>query len=317
VYVGSCNGVFHAVELRTGRVRWETKVSPDSDQYFFHGDPLIAGAVIVAGADRPTGASIHALDRATGRELWKHPVGRGVNGPIAGSGGRAYAARFEGQLLSLDIGSGDLRWAVDLKISGMEGPAAGGGRVFAGTVDGTLHGLNAETGRQEWGINLGAPVSTTVTVSTADLYLGTADGAVHHVDANRGAVLGSRKLDPMLKPTSVPVRTVDSVLVLLADQAADYRAVVSLAPGLDNVRWRVAADKNWTTSRIFVWGDVIVLGTASGNVDAYCATTGVPAWSRNIKGPVRSVGGAEDILLVGTRNGDLYAMRAPRSCDAK
>jgi outer membrane protein assembly factor BamB len=317
VYIGSCNGIFRALELKTGRVRWETKVSPDSAQYFFHGDPLVAGDVIVAGADRPTGASIHALDRATGRELWKHPVGRGVNGPIAGGGGRAYAARFDGQLLSLDVGSGKLRWAVDLKISGMEGPAAGGGRVFAGTVDGVLHGLNPETGREEWGINLGAPVSTTVTVSTTDLYVGTADGAVHRVDANRGTLLASRKLDPMLKPTSVPVRTADAVLVLLADQSADYRAVVSLDPALDNVRWRIAADKNWTTSRILVWGDVIVLGTPAGNVHAYCAKTGVPAWSRSIKGPVRSIGGAEDILLVGTPNGDLYAMRTPRSCDAK
>ncbi|MGH9371727.1 MAG: PQQ-binding-like beta-propeller repeat protein [Vicinamibacterales bacterium] len=140
----------------------------------------------MAGADRTADASIHALDRLTGKELWRHPAGRGVNGPIAGGGGRAYAARFEGQLLSLDVGSGDLRWAVDLKISGMEGPAAGGGRVFAGTVDGVLHGLNAETGREEWGVNLGAPVSTTVTVSTADLYVGTADGAVHRVDAKPG-----------------------------------------------------------------------------------------------------------------------------------
>jgi outer membrane protein assembly factor BamB len=317
VYVGSCNGVFRGLELRTGRVRWETKVSPDSTQYFFHGDPLVADDVIVAGADRAAGASIHAFDRRTGKELWKHAAGRGVNGPIAGGAGRAYAARFEGQLLSLDVGSGDLRWAVDLKISGMEGPAAGGGRVFAGTVDGVLHALNAETGREEWGINLGAPVSTTVTVSTADLYLGTADGAVHRVDANRGTVLASQKLDPTLKPAGVPVRTVDSMLVLLVDQSADYRAVVSLDPALDNVRWRVAADKNWTTSRIFVWGDVIVLGTPSGTVDAYCAKTGVPAWSRSIKGRVRSVGGAEDILLVGTQPGDLYAMRAPRSCNAK
>ena len=317
MYVGSCNGVFRALELRTGRVRWETKVSPDSAQYFFHGDPLVAGDVIVAGADRAAGASIHAFDRLTGQELWKHAAGRGVSGPIAGGGGRAYAARSEGQLLSLDVRSGDLAWALDLKVPGYEGPAAATDRVFVGTVDGWLHALNGKTGREEWRLHLGAPVSTTVTASSGDLYVGTADSAIHRIDGARGTVFASRKLDPILKPTSVPVRTADSVLVLLADQSADYRAVVSLDPALDNVRWRVAADKNWTTSRIFVWGDVLVLGTPSGNVDAYCARTGVPAWSRSIKGRVRSVGGAEDILLVGTPGGDLYAMRAPRSCDAK
>jgi hypothetical protein len=113
------------------------------------------------------------------------------------------------------------------------------------------------------------------------------------------------------------VRTADSVLVLLTDQSADYRALVSLNPALDGLRWRVSADKTWTTTRIFVWGDVIVLGTPSGDIAAYCEKTGVLAWSRSVKGPVRAVGGAEDILLVGTRTGDLYALRAPSSCSVK
>jgi hypothetical protein len=41
---------------------WETKVSLHAVQYFFRGDPLVAGNVIVAAADRATGASIHAFD---------------------------------------------------------------------------------------------------------------------------------------------------------------------------------------------------------------------------------------------------------------
>jgi outer membrane protein assembly factor BamB len=307
--------MFRALELRTGRLRWETKVSPDSLQYFFHGDPLVAGDVIVIGADRPTGAGIHAFDQSTGRELWRYAAGRGVSGLIAGAGGRAYAAGVEGQLMSLDVGSGALRWRTDL--TGFEGPAAAGDRVFAGTVDGSLYGLNAETGREEWRLNLGAPVSTTVTASAGDLYVGTADGSMHRIDARRGTVIGSRKLDPLLVPRSVPVRTADSLLVLLTDRSADYLALVSLDPALGAVRWRASAEQNWSTSRVFVWGDVIVLGTPSGGVAAYCEKTGALAWSRTVKGPVRAIGGGDNILLAGTRSGDLYALRASRSCDVK
>jgi outer membrane protein assembly factor BamB len=197
------------------------------------------------------------------------------------------------------------------------GPAAAGARVFAGTVDGSLLALNEETGHEEWRLDLGAPVATTVIVYADNVCLGTADSAIHRIDARRGRVIASRKVDPLLKPASIPVRIADSLLVLLRDQSADYRALVSLNPAVDGIRWRVSAAKNWSTSRIFVWGDVVVLGTASGEVAAYCDKTGVPAWSRNIKGVVRSIGGADDILLVGTPSGDLYAMRAPRSCDAK
>jgi hypothetical protein len=32
---------------------------------------------------------------------------------------------------------------------------------------------------------------------------------------------------------------------------------------------------------------------------------------------VRAIGGTEDILLVGTQSGDLYALHAPRTCAAK
>ena len=118
-------------------------------RYLFHGDPLVAGDVIVAGADRATGASVHAFDRLTGKELWSHPAGRGVNGPLAGTTTHAYAFTVEGQLLSLAIDSGRVRWQMPLKGPGFEGPAVAG-RVVAGTVDGIVYGLNPLTGREEW-----------------------------------------------------------------------------------------------------------------------------------------------------------------------
>jgi outer membrane protein assembly factor BamB len=298
-------------------VRWETKVTTDSVQYFFHGDPAVARNVIVIGADRATGANIHAFDRSDGKELWKYPVGRGVNGPIAGAGEQAYAATVEGQLLSLEADSGTVRWSLPLKVPAWEGPAAAANRVFAGTVDGFLYGLNAGTGREEWRTNLGAPVTTSISASAADVYAGTADGSMHRVDARSGTVIASRKLDTNLKPSSVPMRAGESLLVLLTDKAADYRALVSLDSGLNRIRWRLAANTPWSTSRVFVWGDVVVLGTSSGQVTAYCKETGAAAWSRSVNGPVRSIGGVEDTLLVGTRTGRLYALRASRSCDAK
>lgn len=314
IFVGSCNGVFHAVELKTGRARWETKVSSGATQYFFHGDPFVAGNVIVVGADAATGGNIHAFDAATGKELWRRPAGHGVTGPITGIGYRAYAATSEGQLLSVDVNSGELKWNVPIKMRSFEGPMADGNRVFAGGDDGLLYGLDAETGREVWRVNLGAPVTTSISTSSGDVYAGTADGSVFRVDAQRGAVLGSRKVDPILKPGSMPIPAGDSVLFLLVDQSADYKALVSVSRTLEQARWRAEPKTTWLTSRTFVWGDVIVMGTPSGDVLAYCNSNGALAWSRKVTGPVRSIGGTKDLLVVGTRTGSLVAMRAPRSC---
>ena len=308
--------MFRALELRTGRVRWETKVSPDAVQYFFHGDPYVTGDIIVAGADRATGASIHAFDRSTGKERWRHAAGRGVNGPIAGAGTQTYATTVEGRLLSLAVDSGTVSWDVPFKGPGFEGPAVAS-LVLAGTVDGVLYGLNTLTGREEWRRDLGSPVTTTPHASAVDAYVGTADGSLHLLDTRSGILRASRKLDPNLKPSSIPVRTADSVLVLLTDHEADYRVLVSADPALERERWRATADKSWSTSRVFVWGDVVVLGTSSGDILAYCKDTGAKSWTRSVNGPVRSVGGAADTLLVGTRTGGLYALSAPRRCDAR
>lgn len=317
VFVGSCNGLVHALDLKSGTLRWETKVSPDSSQYFFHGDPFVARDVVVVGADAAAGASLHAFDAPTGKERWKYPVGPGVSGPIAGAGRRVYAASLEGQVLAFDVVSGERLWSVPIKLPGFEGPAVAANRVVAGAIDGALYGLNAETGREEWRVSLGVPVTTSVTPSGTDVYVGTADGSMHRVDAGRGTVLGSQKLDAVLRPRSVPVRTGDSLLVLLTDASADYRALASVDLSLERIRWRATPTQSWSTSRVFVWGDVVVLGTSAGDVTAYCADTGAKGWSRAVMGSVRAIGGADDTLLIGTRSGGLYAIRAPRSCSGK
>jgi len=105
-----------------------------------------------------------------------------------------------------------------------------------------------------------------------------------------------------------------ALLVLLTNPAAEYRSLLSIDPSLQRIRWRVDATSPWNTSRVFTWGEVVVLGTPSGDVVAYCQDSGAVAWTRTVKGPVRSVGGSANTLLVGTRTGDLYALRAPRSC---
>jgi outer membrane protein assembly factor BamB len=179
-----------------------------------------------------------------------------------------------------------------------------------------LYGLNAQTGREEWRRDLGSAVTTTPLASAEDVYVGTADGSLHRIDVRMGAVLASRKLEANLKPSSVPFRTADALLVLLTDQPSDYRALVSMDPALKGARWQVTADKNWSTSRVFVWGDVVVLGTPSGEILAYCANTGARSWTRSVKGRIRSIGGGADTLLIGTDTGGLYALNAPRTCNA-
>jgi outer membrane protein assembly factor BamB len=321
VFIGSCNGMFRALDRRTGEVRWATKAGPQSIQYFFHGDPLITDTLVVVGADGGGAAGVvgkvHAFDRTSGAERWTYPAGSGVRGPMSGDRRSAFAIKADKELVALDLESGAVRWSYPLDVWGWMGPVAGGGRVMAGGRDGSVYALNADTGRVEWRTELGAPVSTDVAATATGLYAGTGDGVMHRLDAARGSVVASLKLDGKLKPRSVPVLAGDSLLVLLTNEGDDYRALVSLDPTLSRIRWRQDAATQWNTSRVFVWGGAAVVGTSAGDVIAYCTSDGAKAWSRTVKGPVRSIGGSADALYVTTSDGNLYALGLVSACNTR
>jgi hypothetical protein len=308
------------LNAQTGKVRWETNVRDGAaKQYFFHGDVFVARDRIVASADVDTKtgaeAGLHAFDRNTGRHLWKYSAGRGVLGTVVGAGDRVVAYTATGDLIALNIETGKTEWSYALKAGPWESPAIVNDRVFAGSNDGSVYAFDSGTGRVQWQQKLGASVATSLRVTASDLYAGTADGTVYRLDPGSGNIRSSINVDPVLKPTSAPVLTTQSLLVLLADTEANYRAVVSLDPSLARVRWRQAAPDRWTTSRVFATPRTVVLGSPSGEVMAYCAGDGSLAWSHKLlSAPVRSIGGTDERLFVGTPKGSLYAIRPPASC---
>jgi eukaryotic-like serine/threonine-protein kinase len=320
VYIGSCNGVFRRLDATSGKVQWETNVRDSAaKQYFFHGDVFVAPDRIVASADvdAKTGAEagVHAFDSSSGRQLWKHAAGRGVLGAVVGSGSFVFAYAASGDLIALNVTSGKPAWTFAVNAGPWDSPAVIGDRVFAGSNDGSLYAFESRTGQVQWQRKLGAPLATSIRGTASDIYAGTADGNIYRLAAGNGEVRASINVDTVLKPTSVPVMTKDAVLVLLADKEANYRAMVSLDPALTRIKWRQAAPDRWTTSRIFTTSRTIFVGTPSGELSAYCAADGSLAWSDKLSNaPIRSIGGSDERLLVGTPSGTLYAIRPPRAC---
>jgi outer membrane protein assembly factor BamB len=320
LYFGSCNGVFRRLDAATGKVQWETNVRDGAaKQYFFHGDVFVAPDRIVASADVDTStgaeAGVHAFDTNSGRQLWKYPAGRGVLGAVVGSSSGVFAYKASGDLIALNLASGKPAWTYALNAGPFESPAVMGDRVFAGSNDGSLYAFDSETGRVQWQRKLVAPLATSIRGTASDIYAGTADGNIYRVAASNGEVRASINVDTVLKPTSAPVVTKDAVFVLLADKEANYRAVVSLDLALARIKWRRAAPDRWSTSRIFATPRTIVVGGPSGELSAYCVADGSAAWSDKLaNAPIRSIGGSDERLLVGTPSGTLYAIRPPQVC---
>jgi outer membrane protein assembly factor BamB len=311
--------MFRQLDGQTGKVRWQTNVRGNAPKYFFHGDLFIAPDRIVASADVDAAsgaeAGLHAFERSSGRELWKYPAGRGVFGAVIGTDKRVFVYTSSGELVALSLESGKREWSYDPKADAWESPAVIGQRVLAGSGDGSILALESDTGRIAWQRKLGTAISTSVRATDSAVYAGTSDGTMHRVATGSGALLSSLKLDETLKPGTAPLVRSDAVLVLLSDRGADYRALVSLDPAVKQINWRRQAPDRWTTTRVFATQKTVVLGTPSGEVTAYCVADGAPAWSYKLSSaPIRSVGGTDETLFVGTPRGTLYALRPPRSC---
>lgn len=284
-------------------------------QYFFHGDSLISADVIFVGADTPSDSGmeggVHAFERATGKERWKYASGRGVLARMIGDETKLFALTTERKFVCLNAEDGQPIWSFPLAWSAWESCAFADNRVLVGSDDGSISALDVQNGSVTWRTDLGARVSTSIQMHRENAYLGTADGKIYGIAVRNGEIVGIMGVDSKLKPAGLPVAWGSDLLVLLVDDGNDYRELISLDPNLKKILWRLGATDKWSTSRIFIHQDSVVLGEKSGQVTGYSCSNGQRIWSLSLAGTIRSIGGADGILYVGTTEGNLYAVRPP------
>lgn len=116
LFVGSCAGTFYALDKRSGKVRWSYDITKDGLQTSFHGDPLVAGDLVLVGTDGggvPNSVGhLYAFARETGQVRWKYRVDKGVSTDVLGIGSRLFAVASGTRLVCLDLKSGWVRWVV-------------------------------------------------------------------------------------------------------------------------------------------------------------------------------------------------------------
>jgi alcohol dehydrogenase (cytochrome c) len=136
-----------------GKLDWDFRLAP-AGRSAGAWDPVIAELgkrQVVVVADRS--GTVFALDRGTGRVLWRHFSGFEAVGPIAVSGEAVFVPLGDGRqgmLLALNLSNGTLRWKHGFPAP-LAGPAlATNNLVFATSSDGRVYAFNADGGRKLW-----------------------------------------------------------------------------------------------------------------------------------------------------------------------
>ncbi|MDJ1009498.1 MAG: PQQ-binding-like beta-propeller repeat protein [Paracoccaceae bacterium] len=186
------NGALSGVDAATGALRWrgfiagrrlETVASAIAD---VTGDPVLSGAVVVAGTHDGRTA---AFDRATGAPLWTLDEGA-MSAPVV-TPSDVFQITDRNALIRIDRDTGDLVWSQPLPLYRTSrprrfsalfahyGPILAGGRLVVASDDRELRFFDPATGALAGSLDLPSGAAADPIVVGGTLYLVTENGRLH------------------------------------------------------------------------------------------------------------------------------------------
>jgi outer membrane protein assembly factor BamB len=115
IYVVGAYGYVHCLNVKTGTVIWEKHIGREYqvEEMSCRPSPLIEGSLLIVFTGAKPGASVLALDKQTGREVWKALDDHVSNSSpivITSSGRRQLIVWTDNSLASLDPANGHIYW---------------------------------------------------------------------------------------------------------------------------------------------------------------------------------------------------------------
>jgi outer membrane protein assembly factor BamB len=327
-------------------VTWSYDMSKEGEEASFHGDPLVAGDLVLVGTDGGgvPNASGHLFAFAwkTGELRWKYRADKGVATDILLSGSKVYAVSSGDRLDCFNLKDGRLLWSYPATQRKENAPTAQaqtehvgpaslspvlvGKRVFFATAEGRVYAVNAASGRLLWERDLASPITTDLASLGDALYVGTSAGRLCRLVQKSGAV--AAVIDAPQRPFGKPVIAGSSLVVLLTEAAECCDSLAAFDLSLKKLIWRQSATGSpgisdsqggaagsevhprWTTIRPRLWDGLVLAGNDQGVLAAVRPSDGSWAWRRQFRGRIRGIGAdADGRLYVGTVEGALFAFQ--------
>lgn len=312
IFVGSCNSLFRALDVRTGVPVWRYEIMRDGMQHSFHGRMLFGDSLVFIGTDIPSG-HIYAFDKRNGTVRWKHFAGLGVYGDIVGADSMLYALTKEDTLLCLARRTGEVLWSFHTggKRDGWNdsSPCRVEDRIFIRDSGNRVYALSALTGERLWMRELPGTATTSPCVHDGGCYIGSRDSTLYRLSLDTGGIEAELPLN------EAPYGTITHAgggLIFFVGRRGGGNAVISARPDLGGVRWRRPAPPvtEWTTYRPEIWNGAVLVGDGAGSVAAFRMDDGYMKWSLEVGGTVKTISHFGDTLFVGTFEGALHAYDA-------
>ena len=229
---------------------------------------------------------LHAIDKRTGKVLWKRKLGALAAASPAYANGVVYVVLLQqkksgagasmGRVAALDARTGKVRWSRGLASRSESSPLFVDGRLYFGAENGTVYAMDATSGRVRWRFEAEGAVKGGLALSEGKLYFGDYGGRVY--------------------------------AIRLSDGRSVWRA------STNGGRFGLGAGNFYSTPAV-AYGRVYI-GNTDGRMYSFSAATGSLAWSRSTGGyvyaspAVAQVPGERPMVYAGSYSGRFFAWDA-------
>ncbi len=295
VYIGSYDGFLYAIDLATGKVRWQYQTTEPVQE----SSPCVHDGIVYVG---DLAGTLHAVDAADGKVRWTFKTGGEIKSSPVWMAGRIYFGSYDQQLYCLEAAGGKLVWKYETDGPVHCTPSFYQDKVYISGCDENFRAIDAATGKQLYAMPLGAYAGASAAVLGNFAYVGTFGNEILAIDLKQRTVQwvyrhASRNFpfysSAALTPSYVVIGGRDKLVHCLERSTGEE--VWTYTTG-----GRVESSPLITGNRVFV-------GSNDGNLYELNLATGKKVWEFVAGAPLSaSPAAAQGALVIGSQDGVLY-----------
>ncbi|MHC4181255.1 MAG: PQQ-binding-like beta-propeller repeat protein, partial [Planctomycetota bacterium] len=142
VFVGDSDGRFYCIGAKSGKEEWNF----DTEAEISSSANFYKDNVLFGSRD----GKLYCLKARTGEKVWEYESEDMIQGSLAVAGDRAFVAGCDSRLHVIDLAVGESVGKVDIEQPTLCTPAALGRMVFVGTIGNTLFGIDWQESTVVW-----------------------------------------------------------------------------------------------------------------------------------------------------------------------